>query len=360
MTKRLVLSIDGMGGDVGPAPVIGGIVRAHHDNPELSYLLHGDEAVLRPLVAKHAQLAEVCEIRHAPDNVPMDQQPSQALRGGRGTSMWRAIQSVADGEAGAAVSAGNTGALLSFSVLILRKAPGVDRPAIAVHWPSDHPSGYTTVLDMGADIRADPQNLLQYAVMGAEYSKISLHIDQPRVGLLNIGTEENKGPADVREAATLIRRIAEQDDAGFSYIGFVEGTHIPTGLVDVVVTDGYTGNVALKTGEATARFIRAALKRAFKHTFLSRIGYLFALTSLGRMQKRIDPRRVNGGVFLGLNGNVVKSHGGTDALGFSVAIQLAARMAEHNFPGHLASQLAKLTIDRKSNASAEGAERRVT
>ncbi len=360
MTKRLVLSIDGMGGDIGPAPVIGGLVRALKDNPDLYFLLHGDESVLKPLVTKAGLLADAVEIRHAPDSIPMDQQPSQAIRRGRDSSMWHCLQSVADGEAGAAVSAGNTGALLAMSVLVLRKAPGVDRPAIAIHWPSDHPCGYTTMLDVGADIRADAQNLSQYAVMGAEYAKISLHLETPRVGLLNVGTEANKGPANLAEAADMIQDIAIHPEAGFSYIGFVEGTHIPTGRVDVVVTDGYTGNIALKTGEATARFIRDALKRAFKHTWLSRLGYLFAITSLERLRKRIDPRRVNGGVFLGLGGNVVKSHGGTDALGFSVAINLAARMAERNFPDRLASQLAKLNIDRKSNASTNGAERRAT
>ncbi|MEM7670629.1 MAG: phosphate acyltransferase PlsX, partial [Pseudomonadota bacterium] len=301
-----------------------------------------------------------CEIRHAPDKVAMAQQPSQAIRSGRNSSMWHTLQAVAGGEAGAAVSGGNTGALLAMSVLILRKAPGVSRPAIAVHWPSDHPTGYTTVLDMGADLRADPEHLTQYAVMGSEYAKTSLHIETPRVGVLNIGTEATKGPAEVREAAVQIAELAASPDAGFSYIGFVEGTHLPTGQVDVVVTDGFTGNVALKTGEATARFIREALRRAFKHTWLSRIGYLFALTSLDRLRKRIDPRRVNGGVFLGLNGNVVKSHGGTDALGFCTAILLAARMAERNFPGHLASQLAKLKIDGKSGVPSDGAERRAT
>lgn len=360
MTSGIVLSIDGMGGDVGPEPVLGGMVRAVQDRPDLRFLLHGDEAVLRPLLARRTTLAGLCEIRHAPDSVAMSEQPSSAIRTGRESSMWHAIQSVAAGDAGAAVSGGNTGALLAMSILILRKAPGVSRPAIAVHWPSDHPTGYTTVLDVGADLRADPEHLTQYAVMGAEYSKTSLQIGKPRVGVLNVGTEEMKGPVDRRDAAEQIAELAASPDAGFTYIGFVEGTHIPTGEVDVVVTDGFTGNVALKTGEATARFIREALRRAFKHTWLSRVGYLFALTSLGRLRKRIDPRRVNGGVFLGLNGNVVKSHGRTDALGFSAAILLAARMAERNFPEHLASQLAKLEIDGKSNAHPDGAERRAT
>lgn len=345
-----------MGGDAGPAPVLGGLVRVLKQREGLRFLLHGNEAVLKRLVAKRSDLSAISEIHHAPDTVAMTDQPSQTLRTGRKSSMWAALQSVAAGEADAAVSAGNTGALLAMSVLILRKAPGVDRPAIAIHWPSFHRSGYTTMLDVGADLKADPRNLLQYAVMGAEYARLSLGVRAPRVGLLNIGTEATKGPPELHEAGDLIQTASEHPDAAFSYLGFVEGTHIPTGEVDVVVTDGFTGNIALKTGESTARFIRESLKAAFKHTPLSRIGYMFALTSLSRMRKRIDPRRVNGGVFLGLNGSVVKSHGGADALGFSAAVMLAVRMAEEDFAARLSSQLAKLDLDRKTNGT-HGGER---
>ncbi|MEM9099881.1 MAG: phosphate acyltransferase PlsX [Pseudomonadota bacterium] len=358
MSRHLILSVDAMGGDRGPGPVIAGLGRALKQEPDLQFLLHGDEAVLAPYLKRRAALAAASEIRHAPDTVQMSTQPTEALRSGKQSSMWHALQSVAAGEASVAVSAGNTGALLAMSVLVLRKAPGVDRPAIAIHWPSDHPAGYTTMLDMGADISADIDNLMQYAVMGAEYARTSLGIETPRVGLLNIGTEARKGPALLQAAGERISALAQNPDAGFSYIGFVEGTHVPTGEVDVIVTDGFTGNVALKTGEATARFIRTALKNAFRHTWLSRTAYLFALTSMQRLRKRIDPRRVNGGVFLGLGGSVVKSHGDADALGFSTALLLAARLAERNFPEHLASQLAKLDIGDKSSRPASGAERR--
>ncbi|MEL6476188.1 MAG: phosphate acyltransferase PlsX [Pseudomonadota bacterium] len=356
MTKAPTLAIDAMGGDAGPRPVLDGIARFLRKR-DARFLLHGDEAVLKPLLRRRKTVAAACTLCHAPDTISMSDQPSQTLRTGRNSSMWNALQSVASGQAEAAVSAGNTGALMAMSVLILRKAPGVDRPAIAVHWPSNHISGFTTVLDVGADLRAEAHNLSQYAVMGAEYARASLDIAEPRVGLLNIGTEDVKGPAELHEAAALISAAAQREGAGFRYLGYVEGTHIPTGDVDVVVSDGFTGNIALKTGEATARFISDALRAAFKHTPLSQIGYLFALTSLKRMRKRIDPRRVNGGVFLGLNGPVVKSHGGADGLGFSAALVLAAGLVQQDFSSRLASQLANLGLERKSSAGLSGAER---
>ncbi|MEM0921987.1 MAG: phosphate acyltransferase PlsX [Pseudomonadota bacterium] len=357
MTEAPTLSIDAMGGDAGPRPVLDGIVRFLRTREDTRLLLHGNEEVLTPLVRRRRALDGSVEICHAPDTVSMSDQPSQTLRTGRNSSMWHALKAVADGRARAAVSAGNTGALMAMSVLILRKAPGVDRPAIAVHWPSNHASGFTTVLDVGADLRADPHNLSQYAVMGAEYARASLDVETPRVGLLNIGTEATKGHSDLHDASDIISAAAERPESGFRFLGFVEGTHIPTGEADVIVTDGFTGNIALKTGEATARFISNALKAAFKHTPLSRIGYLFALTSLNRMRKRIDPRRVNGGVFLGLNGPVVKSHGGADGLSFSAALHLAAGLARNDFSGRLASQLANLGLDRKTATGVHGAER---
>lgn len=356
MSRRLILSIDAMGGDRGPGPVVGGLARALRKDPRLHFLLHGDRDVLSKHLKREPKLKDVAEIRHAPDRVEMAARSVEALRTGKQSSMWRALRSVADGEASVAVSSGNTGALLAMSVLILRKAPGVDRPAIAVHWPGDHPAGYTTMLDMGADINADADNLIQYAVMGTEYCRTSLGVATPRVGLLNIGTESRKGPPILHDAAVRIEELARRPEAGFSYVGFVEGTHIPTGDVDVIVTDGFTGNVALKTGEATARFIRSALKRAYTHTWLSRFAYLFALTSLQRLGRRIDPRRVNGGVFLGLGGTVVKSHGDADSLGFSTALLLAARLAERNFPQRLAAQLAKLDTGNKDADSTGKAE----
>jgi len=344
MTPAPVISIDAMGGDLGPGPVVAGLARVLRKHPGLRFVLHGPREALAPLLARRKGLADRCEIRHAPGVIAMEEQPARALRARQGSSMWSALEAVRAGEAGVAVSAGNTGALLAMAVLSLRKARGVGRPAIAVHWPAARAEGYTTVLDVGADIRADPSHMAQYALMGAEYARLSLGIAEPRVGLLNLGTEPTKGPAELREAATRIAEAAERSGGAFRYHGFVEGADISRDTVDVVVTDGFTGNVALKTAEGTAAMIRTALKDAFRSTPLSRLAALFAYGSLQRLRKRIDPRRVNGGVFLGLDGSVVKSHGGADAIGFAAAVVLAAKMAESDFPAHVASEIERLRM----------------
>jgi len=339
MNRRIVISIDAMGGDRGPAPILLGMDRALASNPSLHFLVHGDETQIGKLLDRRPALRGHCEIRHATQVVNMSEKPSRALRDGRDSTMWRAIESVAKGEAQVAVSSGNTGALMAMSIFILRKAPGIDRPAIAVIWPSQAPHGYNIVLDMGADVRADARNLLQYAVMGSEYARLSFGIARPRVGLLNVGKEPSKGPPELRDAAALIESAASER---FEFVGFVEGNDLPRTTADVLVTDGFTGNVLLKTAEGTANFIRQSLTDAFRHSVWSRLGALFALTSLKRMRERIDPRRANGGVFLGLNGAVVKSHGGADAIGTASAIELAAKMAETDFPMLVARQLASL------------------
>jgi glycerol-3-phosphate acyltransferase PlsX len=341
MSRSTVISIDAMGGDRGPAPILTGMAHALSSNRELSFIVFGDETKLGELLRRRPDLGSHCEIRHAPKSVSMSEKPSRALRDGRDTSMWRAIDAVAQGEAKVAISSGNTGALMAMSIFLLRKAPGIDRPAIAVNWPSRAPHGFNTVLDMGADVRADARNLLQYAVMGAEYAHLNFGIEKPRVGLLNMGIEPGKGPQEVRDAATLLESA---DSDRFTYVGFVEGNDISKTTADVFVTDGFTGNVALKAAEGIAKFIGEALRDAFKHSFWSRLGSLFAVTSLQRMRMRIDPRRVNGGVFLGLNGSVVKSHGGADAVGFASAVELAAKMAETDFPRLVAAQLAKFDV----------------
>lgn len=341
-----VISIDAMGGDRGPAAVIGGMSISAKRNPDIRFIVHGDEAELTRLMRRRGALAERTEIRHAPEIVPMGAKPSKVMRQARGTSMMSALQAVKTGEASVAVSCGNTGALMALAMLALRRAPGVDRPAIAVFWPSRGPAGHNIVLDVGADIRADPRNLLQYAVMGAEYARVGLNLDQPRVGLLNVGSEEGKGGEIRYEANALISAAAARPGAGFSYIGFVEGGDILSSRVDVIVTDGFTGNVALKTAEGTAKLISDSLREAFKHTWLSRLGALAAWTSLRRLGKRIDPRRVNGGVFLGLNGSVVKSHGSADAMGVASAIKLAATMGFSGFERRIAEQVANTFAGR--------------
>ncbi|SHK05728.1 phosphate:acyl-[acyl carrier protein] acyltransferase [Lutimaribacter pacificus] len=339
--RRIVISVDAMGGDRGPATVVAGISRSAKKNPDIAFILHGPRDELTRLVAKRRALAGRCEIRDASDVVHMEDKPSQVMRHGDGTSMWSALESVRNGEATVCVSCGNTGALMVLSMLRLKRLPGVNRPAIAVLWPSRNPQGFNVMLDVGADIRADAQDLLRYALMGSSYARNGLALDHPRIGLLNVGTEEHKGRAELKAAHDLIAANAEK--ARFDFVGFVEGGDIPGDRCDVIVTDGFTGNIALKTGEGTASLIGDLLKEAFEYTPLSRIAALLALTSMRRLQKRIDPRRVNGGVFLGLNGTVVKSHGAADATGVSAAVKLAFQLAQSGFSDKIAARLAAAT-----------------
>jgi len=340
--KQIVLSIDAMGGDAGPSAVIDGIFAFSKQNQDVSFIVHGDEAQLAPLIAKRSQLKSKCIVRHSPETVGMEDKPSYVMRNGKNTSMWACINAVRDKEAEVAVSCGNTGALMAISMIRLRKAPGVNRPAIAILWPSDNPQGSNVMLDVGADVRAEASDLLQYALMGASYIRNGLGVEMPRIGLLNVGTEETKGRIELKEA---FERIAEQaSKSRFEFVGFVEGTDIPSNKVDVIVTDGFTGNVALKTAEGTAGLMRKSLKQAFKQTPFSFLGGILAYGALSRMNKRIDPRRANGGVFLGLNGTVVKSHGGADAKGVSAAISLAYQLAKNGFTDKLAARVASGSI----------------
>lgn len=336
----VVVSVDAMGGDAGPGPVVAGMAIAAKYNPDLKFTVSGDELELTRLISRRSNLAGRCEIRHAEGVVTMDEKPSHVMRHGKGTSMWSAIEAVRDGDASVCVSLGNTGALMALSMVRLRKLAGVNRPAIACLWPSRNPGGFNVMLDAGADIRADSEDLLQYALMGVSYARIGLGLERPRVGLLNVGTEEHKGRAELKIAHDSIAEAAEI--AEFEFVGYVEGGDMPSDRVDVIVTDGFTGNVALKTGEGTATLIREFLRAAFAYSPLSRFAALLAYTSLRRLSKRIDPRRVNGGVFLGLNGSVVKSHGSADATGVAAALKLASELGRANLPERLAARLASL------------------
>ncbi len=327
-----------MGGDRGPAAVVAGLGMSARKNKHIGFILHGNKAELEPLVAKRPELAGICEIRHTEDVVTMEDKPSHIIRHGKNTSMWSAIESVKAREAEVCVSCGNTGALMALSMLRLRKLPGVSRPAIAVQWPSRNKSGFNIMLDGGADIKADEMDLLQYALMGASYARNGHGVARPRVGLLNVGTEEHKGRGEIRAASDLIADAAKF--AEFEFVGFVEGGDLVSDRVDVIVTDGFTGNVALKTGEGTAKLVNDLLKEAFTATPLSKIAALLAMTSLNRLRKRMDPRRSNGGVFLGLNGTVVKSHGSADATAFSAAVKLAFDLATSGFNEKLAARVA--------------------
>lgn len=346
MADITVISVDTAGGDKGAAAVLAGLNKSAKKNPNIRFIIHGDGDSLTRELKRRGRLREVCEIRHAEGVIEMDAKPSHVVRHSKGTSMLSTIEAVADGDAHVAVSCGNTGALMALSMLKLRKAPGVDRPAIAVMWPAPSKQGYNIVLDVGADVRADAASMVEFAVMGAEYARLSFDLERPRVGILNVGSEDNKGRPGIREAAQLVEKIGPEA-GGFDYYGFVEGGDITGDLVDVVVTDGFTGNIALKTAEGTASFIADAMREAFKKTPLSRIAAFLALASLRRMQKKIDPRQVNGGVFLGLGGAVVKSHGSADATAVSAAVKLAFRMGKTNFAQRVADRVALLPDDRR-------------
>ena len=336
--KRIVLSIDAMGGDLGPPAVVAGIARSAAKNPNIHFILHGPKEVLKRLVDRRRRLKNCVKIVNSTDIISMTDKPSQAVRSGKNSSMWSALEYVKNGEADVCISCGNTGALMAISMIRLRKLEGINRPAIAVLWPSRSKVGFNIVLDVGADIKAEANDLLQYALMGVSYAKNGLNIEKPKVGLLNVGTEEHKGRVELHKAHELIEKNC--DPSNFSFVGFVEGGDITSDKVDVIVTDGFTGNIALKTGEGTAALIGNLLKEAFAYTPLSRLASFLAVTSLRRLRKRIDPRRVNGGVFLGLNGTVVKSHGSADATGVAAAIKLAVQLAENNFSKKIAARVA--------------------
>lgn len=349
LSSAVVVSIDAMGGDSGVEAIIGGIQMSAEINPDVYFILHGDSAEINALLSKKPGLAARVDVRHSEKVISMTEKPVRALRSGKGSSMWNALVSVEKGEATVAVSCGNTGALMAISMLRLRKLPGVKRPAIAVLWPSRNPAGYNIMLDMGADIKADAEDLLQYAIMGASYARNGLGLTLPRVGLLNIGTEDHKGRPELQEAAKLIELT--QEASALEYIGFVEGGDLPSNHVDIIVTDGFTGNIALKASEGTAKLVGEFLRDAFTHTPLAKVAALFASASLKRLKDRIDPRRINGGVFLGLNGTVIKSHGSADATGVSAAIKLAFTLSKNGFSEKMAARVANATAASKNTTS---------
>ncbi len=340
-----------MGGDHGPAAVVAGLAISVAAMPDADFILHGDEVELGRLLARQVGLTGRVLIRSAPRVVTMADKPAQVMRHGEGTSMWSAIESLRGGEAQVAVSCGNTGALMAVAMIRLRKLPGVGRPAIACLWPSRNPGGFNLMLDAGADIKADAGDLLQYAMMGASYARNGMGIRRPRVGLLNIGTEQHKGSAALQQAQDLIAGAAQIGD--YDYVGYVEGVDLPSNRVDVIVTDGFTGNVALKTAEGTARLIGDFLREAFNATFLSRISGRLAGAALGRLRHRMDPRHANGGVFLGLNGIVVKSHGSADATGVASALAMAYQLARSGFSARLAARVASAQGAAHSAATAD-------
>ena len=324
MSKDLTIALDAMGGDYAPDVVIEGAEIARERYPDASFILFGRKQAVGGLLAARPALAAVTQVVHTQDVVQAEDKPSQALRRGRESSMGLAIKAVADGEAQVAVSAGNTGALMALAKFVLRTMPGIDRPALASLFPTAR--GESVMLDLGANIDCSEDNLVEFALMGAAFARTVLGLGRPTVALLNVGVEELKGNETVKNAGQRLKDAPLPMD----FAGFMEGDGIGAGDVDVVVTDGFTGNVALKTAEGTARLIRSLLTNAFESSTMARVGYVFARRGLESLKDHLDPNLHNGAVFLGLNGLVVKSHGGASALGFATAIGTAIDMARHD------------------------------
>ncbi|HEU4986031.1 MAG TPA: phosphate acyltransferase PlsX [Rhizobiaceae bacterium] len=316
------ISIDAMGGDHGPGVTLPGLLKVLERRPDVRFVIFGRDDAVEPVLEKLPKLRSVSEFHHCEVSVRMDDKPSQALRQGRWkSSMWKAIEAVKAGEADVCISAGNTGALMAMSKFCLRTMADIERPAIAAIWPTMR--GESIVLDVGATIGGDAQQLADFAILGAAMANALFDVARPSVGLLNVGVEEIKGQEEVKEAGRMLR---EANLDSMDYRGFVEGDDIGKGTVDVVVTEGFSGNIALKVAEGTARQIAGYLREAMNRTFMARIGYLFAKGAFDRLRERMDVRKINGGVFLGLNGLVVKSHGGADDEGFAAAVELGYEM----------------------------------
>lgn len=333
MGKNIIIALDAMGGDEAPAIILDGAALVAESKPDSHFLLFGDAAILNPMVEALPSLRGRTEIRHTDQVIAADEKPSQALRRGRQSSMRLAIDAVRNGEAAGIVSAGNTGALMAMSKFVLKTLPGIDRPAIASVFPSAGDD--TVMLDLGANLDCDAENLVQFAMMGATWARVLWGRDRPTVGLLNVGAEDMKGHVTIQDAQTILRSA----DLPLQFHGFVEGDDIAKGTTDVIVTDGFSGNIALKSAEGTAKLYSQFLREAFSSSLLAKIGYLLAGPAMRRLRQKVDPRRYNGGIFLGLNGISIKSHGGTDATGFAAAISLASDMIEGDLSRRLAEDL---------------------
>ena len=335
MTAAPRIAIDAMGGDSGPAVMVEGAALALARQPDLRFRLFGDETAIRTQVARHAKLAAAAEIAHAPDVIAGEDKPSQAIRRARTTSMGLAIAAVKAGEAQAAVSAGNTGAMMAMAKLALRTMPGIDRPALAAMLPSLGDNDLV-LLDLGANTECDARNLVQFAVMGSAYARAAMGIEKPRVRLLNIGTEELKGTDELKDAAAQLRSA---DYLRMNFDGFIEADRLGRGEADVIVTDGFSGNIALKTIEGTARFVTDLLRRAFTSSLRSKAGFFISKPAMHLLRVHLDPNNHNGAVFLGLNGIVVKSHGGATPQGVANAIGVAARLVGNDLSRRIAEDL---------------------
>ncbi len=341
MPQNVRIALDAMGGDHGAPVVVAGAAISLERHPDTEFVMVGSRLVLEPLLVERPELQAVTRIVHTDVAVQMDDKPSQALRHGRWkSSMWIAIDAVKKADADVAISAGNTGALMAMAKFHLRGMAGIGRPAIAALWPTLR--GESIVLDVGATIGADARHLVDLAVMGSAMARVLFDLERPTVGLLNIGVEEVKGLEEVRQAGLILREAKRPD---LDYVGFVEGDDIGKGKVDVVVTEGFAGNIALKTAEGTAKQLGEYLRNAMNRTLAARIGYLFARKAFAAVREKMDPGKVNGGVFLGLNGLVIKSHGGADAEGFAAAIDLGYDMVRYKLRARISEMLGRYAAE---------------
>lgn len=341
MSGLLTIALDAMGGDMGPEAVIPGAHLALKRNPHLRYMIYGDERRINPLLAQYPDLAKASITFHTDKFIASDEKPGIALRTGKQSSMRLAIEAVANKDAQCVVSGGNTGALMVMAKMVLKCLPGIDRPAIASLLPTVDKE--VVVLDLGANLECNAQMLVQFAILGSVYSRVVRGHHQPRVGLLNIGSEDMKGHDEIKEAASILQQVTFPG----KYVGFVEGNDIPAGTVDVVVTDGFTGNVALKTAEGVSKLISTMLKKSLKSSPISMLGALLASRALKKLKDDMDPRLYNGGMFLGVDGVCVKSHGGMDAIGFANAIEYAAEIAKKNFNQRVAAEIAEVMAQKE-------------
>jgi glycerol-3-phosphate acyltransferase PlsX len=341
------IAIDAMGGDIGPAVMLAGAALAFKRRSDLSFLLFGDEHAIRAELVKWPELGAVAQIVHSPDVIAAEDKPSQAIRRAKTTSMGQAIASVKAREADAMVSGGNTGALMAMSKLALRTMRGIDRPALAALLPTLGDND-VVMLDLGANTECDAQNLVQFSVMGAAYARVVLDLERPRLKLLNIGTEELKGTDELKEAAAILR---EADYLGMRFDGFIESDKMSRGDVDVIVSDGFSGNIALKSIEGTARFVTDLLRRAFSSSIRSKIGFLISRPATELLRHHLDPNNHNGAVFLGLNGLVVKSHGSASEKGVANAIRVAARMVREELTRKIIEDLDNISTHRQQVAA---------
>jgi len=333
MSNKIKIGIDAMGGENSPKKIFDAIEIFSKNNSNNTFLLYGDEKILKKIISSKRSISKFCEIIHTPDSISDDESPLTATKRGKESSMWKSIESQKIEDADISLSAGNTGALLVMSRLILNTIEGIDKPALAGLWPNK--KNMNVVLDLGANIECDEKNLTDFACMGSALFKSLYPEFDPRVALLNVGLEEHKGKDFLKKAFLILK---ENKIKNFEFDGYIEGNHIMDGNVNVIITDGFTGNVALKTAEGTANFIQSNLKKS-----LNLISMLFSYNSLRKFKKRLDPRKYNGAIFLGLEGPVVKSHGSTDSVGFAYSIEMCNKIIESDLIEKIKSNL--ITVD---------------